>query len=265
MTPGEGNLFQTSEWTLARSIGTRRQARLTKTPPWRTVKRRRSVLRPNLQRGDYQSSRLRATSPSTLSRNLFTSHDETVPTEDLPTRRPVPLFELEAVVSCNSDGLIVVLRRARLPNPSIQPPQLPAVNDGLFAALWTHRPIRPDGGRGEFHDEIDLSETTLMPGHENVGGTQRPPLKNLMRSIRDVAVFSWALISINKKLVSFGQGFSQGEAVPPDGPLSRGSYCGYAFSIGIESGRTKVEKCWKGCVHGCDLESPSNEYCSSHT
>jgi hypothetical protein len=55
-------------------------------------------------------------------------------------------FELEAVVSCTSDGLVVVLRRARPPIPGLQHPLIPAALDyrnGLFAAPWGHQPTEP--------------------------------------------------------------------------------------------------------------------------
>ena len=54
-------------------------------------------------------------------------------------------FELEAVVSCTSDGLVVVLRRARPPIPDAQLPVVPAFNyeKGLFAAPWGLQPIEP--------------------------------------------------------------------------------------------------------------------------
>lgn len=65
---------------------------------------------------------------------------------DAPVSRPSrcreqapQLFELEAVVSCTSDGLVVVLRKAR-------PPIMPAafnLENGLFAAPWGLQPIEP--------------------------------------------------------------------------------------------------------------------------
>ncbi|KAG7135196.1 hypothetical protein HYQ45_006915 [Verticillium longisporum] len=47
-----------------------------------------------------------------------------------------------------------------------------------------------------------------------VGG---PPLDQLMSSIRDVAVFAWALIGINGNLATYTRGLPRGEAQPPDG------------------------------------------------
>ena len=64
-----------------------------------------------------------------------------------PRLRAPRTFELEAVVSCTSDGLVVVLRRARPPIPDSQPPPvIPAAlnyENGLFAAPWGLQPIEP--------------------------------------------------------------------------------------------------------------------------
>lgn len=60
--------------------------------------------------------------------------------------RGLQTFELEAVVSCTSDGLVVVLRRARPPIPDPQPPVAPSAfnfENGLFAAPWGLQPIEP--------------------------------------------------------------------------------------------------------------------------
>ncbi|KAK0643475.1 hypothetical protein B0T16DRAFT_459615 [Cercophora newfieldiana] len=80
-----------------------------------------------------------------------TTH-RTPPTPPLTDSVPTPhtshhpdAFELEAVVSCTSDGLVVVLRRARPPIPDPQLPLVPAFNyeKGLFAAPWSQQPIEP--------------------------------------------------------------------------------------------------------------------------
>ena len=77
--------------------------------------------------------------------------EDASPSMSGPRRRrqqPAPprTFELEAVVSCTSDGLVVVLRRARPPIPDPQPPVYPAAlnyENGLFAAPWGLQPIEP--------------------------------------------------------------------------------------------------------------------------
>lgn len=56
-----------------------------------------------------------------------------------------------------------------------------------------------------------------MPLRENVKAAGGPPEDYLMRSIRDVAVFAWALVGINGTLERYSHGHPHGEAVPPDG------------------------------------------------
>lgn len=126
------------------------------------------------------------------------------------------LFELEAVVSCTSDGLVVVLRRARPAIPAPHPPLVPAVNyeNGLFAAPWGQNPIRP-----QLPPELLYTfRPPLMPEHmplrESVKAAGGPPSDQLMRSIRDVAVFAWALVGINGNLATYGSGLPRDRAQP---------------------------------------------------
>ncbi|KAG7284908.1 hypothetical protein NEMBOFW57_009523 [Staphylotrichum longicolle] len=77
--------------------------------------------------------------------------EEQVPSGGSTTPRPrrhglqAPrAVELEAVVSCTSDGLIVVLRRARSPIPNLQTQVMPAAfnyKNGLFAAPIDGQPV----------------------------------------------------------------------------------------------------------------------------
>lgn len=51
-------------------------------------------------------------------------------------------LELEAVVSCTSDGLVVILRRARPLIPTLHPTQKdPVYANGLFASPWAIQPV----------------------------------------------------------------------------------------------------------------------------
>jgi len=135
-------------------------------------------------------------------------------------RAPLPSIELEAVVSCTSDGLVVVLRKARPPIPAPHPPLLPMdFENGLFAAPWAQQPIRP-------YIPPDLLYTfrppllpQYMPLRENVKAAGGPPLDQLMRSIRDVAVFAWALVGINGNIATYGHGLPRGEAQPESLPV----------------------------------------------
>lgn len=127
--------------------------------------------------------------------------------------RPIPeAREIEAVVSCTSDGLVVVLRRARPIIPSMRhPAQVPQYANGLFAAPWGAVPIRP-------HVYQPNPQFPFQHGFQApqvpVGG---PPLDDFMASIRDVAVFAWSLTGINGNIASYAHGLPRGEAVPPRG------------------------------------------------
>lgn len=87
--------------------------------------------------------------------------------------------ELEAVVSCTSDGLVVVLRRARPPIPDPQPPIVPAAfhyENGLFAAPWGRQPMEPYISPEllyTFRPPLLPQYMPLLPGVKAAGG---PPL-----------------------------------------------------------------------------------------
>jgi hypothetical protein len=126
---------------------------------------------------------------------------------------PGPI-ELEAVVSCTSDGLVVILRRARPIVPAAIP--LPQYNNGFFAAPWGVNPIRPHA----FAEPQHAYQPNFMPGlqaahqHITAGG---PPMQDFMQSIREVAVFAWSLTGINGNIASYSRGKPVGQATPPGG------------------------------------------------
>ena len=134
-------------------------------------------------------------------------------------RRPTPAprlalepYELEAVVSCTSDGLVVVLRRARPPIPNLEPPrQVQHFANGLFAAPWGANPIRPH--LFQPNPQFPFQHGLQAPQHQSGG----PPLDEFMNSIREVAVFAWSLTGINGNIASYGHGVPRGEAQPPWG------------------------------------------------
>lgn len=133
------------------------------------------------------------------------------------------LLELEAVVSCTSDGLVVCLRRARplIPQvvqdvPAVQPP---TYSNGLFAAPWgpsqpIYFPPQPQPapiGSYSYYPGMDL---TYAPA----ANVQRGPAQvDLMKSIREVAVFAWALTGINGSLADYAVGNPAGDSQPPEG------------------------------------------------
>lgn len=127
-------------------------------------------------------------------------------------QQDVEPYEIEAVISCTSDGLVVVLRRARPMIPSLQPPiPVPHFPNGLFAAPWGANPIRPHQYQPNARNPFlhGLQAPAIPPGG--------PPVDEFMNSIREVAVFAWSLTGINGNIASYGHGTPRGEAVPPAG------------------------------------------------
>ncbi|KAH6856771.1 hypothetical protein B0I37DRAFT_426224 [Chaetomium sp. MPI-CAGE-AT-0009] len=147
------------------------------------------------------------------------------PRDTVSHRQSPQTFELEAVVSCTSDGLVVVLRRARPPIPDPQPPVAPAAlnfENGLFAAPWGQQPIEPYISPDLLYTFRPPLLPQYMPLRECVKAAGGPPLDQLMRSIRDVAVFAWAVTGINPTLAeNYGQGgrsrINSGSQSPVDG------------------------------------------------
>jgi len=120
--------------------------------------------------------------------------------------------EIEAVVSCTSDGLVVVLRRARPVIPTLQQPTpVSHYAQGLFAAPWGANPIRPHVH--QFNPQYPFRHGLLAP-QLPAGG---PPVDEFMNSIREVAVFAWSLTGINGNIAAYGHGTPRGESLPPGG------------------------------------------------
>ena len=127
-------------------------------------------------------------------------------------------IELEAVVSCTSDGLVVCLRRAKAGTPlsALQAPQ-PDYANGLFAVPWASNPILPPVPRAEYP-----SATPTVPAaqasHESAPRDSGPPTGlDFMSSIRDIAIFAWALVGINGSLAEYSSGRPRGESQPASG------------------------------------------------
>ena len=132
--------------------------------------------------------------------------------------------ELEAVISCTSDGLVVCLRKARpmIPNPTHRPSK-PVYENGLFAAPWATEPMLPPIesrlGRG-FNGTFAPSLGPQGAKHKHMSPTRAAngiDQSDFMNAIRDQAVFAWALTGINGSLAEFGQGKPLGESLPQDG------------------------------------------------
>jgi hypothetical protein len=129
--------------------------------------------------------------------------------DDSPWSREEEDIELEAVVSCTSDGLVVCLRRARpmLPTAALHMAD-PTHHGSIFAAPWAPDPIfRP-------------APPHLPPfplGAQHPAMRQAGPPPDFMQTIRDVAVFAWALTGINGCLAEFAHGTPVGDCLPAEG------------------------------------------------
>ncbi|TVY49470.1 hypothetical protein LOCC1_G000565 [Lachnellula occidentalis] len=127
-----------------------------------------------------------------------------------PARIPQPPaepFELEAVISCTSDGLVVILRRARprIPQPEQVLPPIQAF------APWGADPIRPH----VYQPDPRFAFQHGFDAPQNVPGG--PPVDDFLNVIRDVGCFAWSLVGINGNIGAYSHGVPRGEAVPPDG------------------------------------------------
>lgn len=135
-----------------------------------------------------------------------------------PVEGPI---ELEAVISCSSDGLVVCMRRARPVTlyPGHGPAQ-PVYANGLFASPWAQTPIvPPPQERPQFAYDAGFAPSLapVQPVRSNVA--RGPPPEDFMNSIRDIAVFAWGLTGINGTLADYstGPGRPMGDSVPGDG------------------------------------------------
>jgi len=132
-----------------------------------------------------------------------------IPTPDTP-------IEIEAVISCASDGLVVCLRRARpmIPPPTHRPAR-PMYENGLFAAPWAENPMIPSPESRPAQPHASNFTQPLGPHNayrqSKVGG---PTSQDFMSVIREQAIFAWALTGINGTLQKFGSGTPMGESVP---------------------------------------------------
>ena len=131
-----------------------------------------------------------------------------------------PPLELEAVVSCTSDGLVVILRRARplvpqLANMSTEASTTPYQN-GLFASPWASEPILPDLSRHAAPAPQQSSRFPVSPAaaQANNNVPKGPPSDVFMNAIRETAVFAWSLLGINGSLAQYSRGTPLGESQP---------------------------------------------------
>lgn len=146
--------------------------------------------------------------------------------------RPTPVpVEVEAVVSATSDGLVVILRRARpiIPQTLQRPAPVaqPTYNTGFFASPWAPHPINPPpfAPQPVYEPDFNFNYPTAPrpPGPPTYQEPQvpAPPTAaqglDFMNTIREVAVFAWSLTGINGSLAQYSRGSPSGESQPPGG------------------------------------------------
>lgn len=136
------------------------------------------------------------------------------PADDMPLF-PDPI-EVEAVVSCTSDGLVVIIRRARPAVPqSFGTAQPPNYQNGLFATPWALNAA--DASSPSDSQAVEGGPVGLSAAASISTSTSGPDASTLLNTIREVAVFAWSLTGINGSLIQHKRGEPEGEALPPDG------------------------------------------------
>jgi hypothetical protein len=153
---------------------------------------------------DFEQRNSDGTSDPPATQRSRSSASSTSPVD--PLRFNLERIEIEAVVSCSSDGLVVVLRRARPLIPQAASATEPVNYDhGIFAAPWALEPIGAERAlHGGPPDATDTPGSGLGPNA-------------VMSAIRDVAAFAWSLTGINGAMVDLAHGKPSGEAQPPGG------------------------------------------------
>ncbi|ORY83682.1 hypothetical protein BCR37DRAFT_378647 [Protomyces lactucae-debilis] len=110
--------------------------------------------------------------------------------------------DVEAVISCTSDGIILVLRRASTALPA-RPPK------GLFAVPWSTVPLYPAPPRPSHM----MYETEGVPADDIAAGSREN--QHALGVIQDVAVLVWGL-QINEEMVArLARGTPVGDGARP--------------------------------------------------
>lgn len=158
-----------------------------------------------------------ASNPAGVHRNMFGGpsgqRSSTSSVASPQSEGPNEPIELEAVISCTSDGLVVCLRRARPMIPGMLPVAQPAQPyHGVFAAPWAAQPIFQPPPQQMPPYPLGAQHPAMMQATPSLDFQNA-----FMQSIRDVAVFAWALTGINGSLAEYARGSPVGESQPPDG------------------------------------------------
>ena len=164
-----------------------------------------------------------ATRQSSASSISLNSPDGASRHTNLPQRFESRHVELEAVISCTSDGLVVVLRRARALVPqyalSSGVSARHSYTNGCFASPWATDPILPNIDQRTYAqpDKSGLAPRWPTVAQADTASMKGPDQEDFMNSIREVAVFAWSLVGINGSLARYGRGRPTGQSLPPQG------------------------------------------------
>lgn len=140
-----------------------------------------------------------------------------------PNRASNDPIELEAVISCTSDCLVVCLRKARPTVPhTIHRPSQSTRPNGVFAAPWATQPVLPPldaRPRAGFAHGFAPASGSMGATHDSASPphAQGPDSHDFMSVIREQAVFAWALTGINGALADYAKGNPHGDSTPADG------------------------------------------------
>lgn len=138
---------------------------------------------------------------------------------------PVPIrrrsrepLELEAVISCASDGLVVCLRQARPSIPSANDSRVPMYQNGFFAAPWAEEPSISALDSPSPCSQSPAFAPSLGPHRaRHEPGVSISDSNNFMMAIQEQAIFAWALTGINGSVHKIGTGTPEGDSLPPFG------------------------------------------------
>jgi len=186
-------------------------------------------------------------SPSNSRHRRYSDHQQTIPQH----------LEIEAVISCTSDGLVVCIRRAHVipqsPITSTSPLNSTIPPTGLYAAPWAEEPLIPPiipRTTGHPHVPSFSSPTPFLPvtspnsRHVKSNSIASPRDRgkaadrhDFMHAIMDQAIFAWALTGINGSMHRFGKGKACGESVPVGGlPIWKSDRLGQFNEDGRDDG-----------------------------
>lgn len=209
----------------------------------------------------------RASTASSVSHTIGSPDAQRYSQSPALPRLNVPV-ELEAVVSCTSDGLVVCLRRARplppLPMRSAtQPAFQPSYVNGLFAVPWATEPMLPPiQQRPEYSQGYAFATTAGANGHNRpIPVPDKQPSTDFMNAIREIGVFAWALAGINGSMADYGRGRPSGESQPAAGlPIWRPEGTHHGHHSNTQSPNTPSENGYNGLPDGLNDRDVNTRY-----